>query len=396
MSAKDRPILIVIGNYKNGGIAKRATVIANGFSDIGRKVTIVVTKSGEVQPFFDLKENVKIVTVCNGVSDPKVNDLLAIKILKIYSRILPHKSKSRKLLAYEVAKRRETLALRSIFKKYKRPIIISLGLEYAVKSFFAAKGISKDICYATKTHAQGELVGLNQETVSEVMKNFSCVVCQTQYTAQFFEKLGIQKLEVIGNPLDIEDFGCVGDRKASIVNFCRISPEKRLDLLIYAFADFHKQYPQYRVDIYGNIVYPSEEEYKKELLNLIRGLALEEYVAIHPARKDIHETVKDAAMFVTTSDFEGLSNSMIEAMALGLPCICTDCNGGGAREYIENGINGLLIPKGDKDALVEAMKKFTDKDFASTCGKNASKIRERLDINYIVSQWQTVIDKYCR
>ena len=167
-------------------------------------------------------------------------------------------------------------------------------------------------------------------------------------------------------------------------------------MLIKAFSVFRNEFSDYCIDIYGNIVSQEGEDHLTELLNLIDELGLTDCVKINNARKDIHEVVKDATMFISTSDFEGLSNTMIEAMALGLPCICTDCDGGGAREYIEDGINGLLIPKDNESALIEAMKKFAnDRDFAEKCGKNAAAVREKLEINNIISQWQNVIDEYC-
>ena len=58
-------------------------------------------------------------------------------------------------------------------------------------------------------------------------------------------------------------------------------------------------------------------------------------ISIKPFNAIIDQAVLDAAMFVLTSDFEGMSNSMLEAMAIGLPCVCTDCDGGGAREIIK-------------------------------------------------------------
>ncbi|MBQ7043223.1 MAG: glycosyltransferase [Clostridia bacterium] len=391
----ERPILIVIGNNKNGGIAKRASMIANGFSVIGRKATIVVTKDNLEETFFDLRENVSIVTTNGALAEIKKCDLLKIKFRKAIRDILPKNSNKRKKLNYEISNRRNCSALKNIFKQYNNPIIITLGLEYAVKAFFAAKGIRRDVIYATKTYADGELYGLDRELVLGILPKFSCVVCQTRYTADYFQKMGIRRVKVIGNPLDVKEAQYDGERKNTIVNFCRISREKRLELLIKAFSMFYKDSPEYRVDIYGNAYYEDEKKYKEELLALAEDLQLTERVAIHEAKKNIHETVKDAAMFVSTSDFEGLSNSMIEAMALGIPCICTDCDGGGAREYIENEVNGLLIPKDNVEALTEALYKFSDRKFAQECGKKATEIRKTLDINKILSEWENVINEYC-
>ena len=400
MKNKKRPILIVIGNNKNGGIAKHAAMLANGFSDVNKEVCIIVAKDKDEQSFFDLNENVSLVSMRNTTADNNSSTKRKIafkaKILKAVSCLMPKNSEAKRFLNFSVSKIRNSLLLTETLNKFNNPIIITLGLDYAINAFYAATGMKCDILFATKTYAEGELGDLDRDIASVLLKSFSCTVSQTDYTSDYLKKLGAGNVRVIGNPLDLPTPVYNGKRSNRIVNFCRISREKRLDLLIKAFRVFHNEFSDYRVDIYGNIVTPAEEEHRTELLNLIDSLGLTDCVKIHNARKDIHEVVKDAAMFISTSDFEGLSNTMIEAMALGLPCICTDCDGGGAREYFEDGINGLLIPKDDETALIEAMKKFAnDRVFAEKCGQNAAAVREKLEIKNIISQWQNVIDEYC-
>lgn len=402
MKNKKRPILIVIGNDKNGGIAKRAAMLANGFSDINKKIYIIVTKDKSEQSFFDLKENVSVISTrnvditTNSAKAAKRKIAFLIKFLKTVSYFMPKKSKARCFLGFSVSKIRNSLLLKETLDRFNNPIVIALGLGYAIDVFYATIGMKCDIIYGTRTYAEGELWGLNKDVAGILLKSFSCIVSQTNYTSDSFKKLGVSNIQVIGNPLALSTPVYKGDRNNSIVNFCRISKEKRLDLLINAFSVFHNEFPEYCINIYGNIVTQAEEEHRTELLNLVDSLGLTDYVKIHPARKDIHEVIKNAAMFISTSTFEGLSNTMIEAMALGLPCICTDCDGGGAREYIEDGINGLLIPKDDETALTQAMKKFaSDRAFSEKCGQNATAIREKLEIKNIISQWHNVIDNYC-
>lgn len=402
MKNKKRPILIVIGNNKNGGIAKRAAMLANGFSDINKEVYIIVTKDKNEHSFFDLKENVSVVSIKDSDTDTdskkstKRKIAFRIKLLKAVSRFMPKKSKARRFLGFSVSKIKNSLLLRETLNKFSNPVIITLGMDYAIDAYYAAIGMKCDILYGTKTYAEGELLWLDRDIASVLMRSFSCIVSQTDYTSDYFKKLGANNIRVIGNPLSLSTPVYNGKRTNKIVNFCRISKEKRLDLLIKAFSVFRNVFPDYCIDIYGNVVSQEGEEHLAETFNLIDSLGLTDCVKIHDARKDIHEVVKDAAMFISTSDFEGLSNTMIEAMALGLPCICTDCDGGGAREYIENGINGLLIPKDDEAALIEAMKKFAgDRAFAEKCGQNASAVREKLEIKNIITQWQNVIDEYC-
>ena len=402
MKNSKRPILIVIGNDKNGGIAKHAAMLANGFSDNNKDVCIIVTKEKNEQSFFDLKENVSVVSTKNENTNTRSNKAterkiaFRIKLLKTVSCFMPKRSNIRRFFAFSVSKLRNSLSLKETLQRFSNPIIITLGLEYAIEIFYAATGMKCDILYASKTYAEGELGELDKGIASILLKSFSCIVSQTDYTSDYFKKLGADNVRVIGNPLALSTPVYNGERSNRIVNFCRISREKRLDLLIKAFSVFRNEFSDYCIDIYGNIVSQEGEDHLTELLNLIDELGLTDCVKINNARKDIHEVVKDATMFISTSDFEGLSNTMIEAMALGLPCICTDCDGGGAREYIEDGINGLLIPKDNESALIEAMKKFAnDRDFAEKCGKNAAAVREKLEINNIISQWQNVIDEYC-
>ena len=76
---------------------------------------------------------------------------------------------------------------------------------------------------------------------------------------------------------------------------------------------------------------------------------------MRPYSDDVHSEIRDAAIFVSSSDFEGMQNSLMEAMAMGIPCVATDCLGGGARLLTEGGRRGLLVERGNRKALAEAM-----------------------------------------
>lgn len=107
--------------------------------------------------------------------------------------------------------------------------------------------------------------------------------------------------------------------------------------------------------------------------------------------------IRTAAMYVLSSDYEGISNSMLEAMALGLPVIATDCPIGGSRMYIRDGVNGLLVPVGDEEALARAMGRLADEPaFGESLGREAVKLRGELTTAKIadkflasaVSEWR--------
>ena len=97
-------------------------------------------------------------------------------------------------------------------------------------------------------------------------------------------------------------------------------------------------------------------------------------------------------MFVSSSDFEGMSNSMLEAMAMGIPTVCTDCPAGGARAIIKDHENGLLTPLGNTEALYRAMQEVAaSSELANTLSRNAVGLRDELTVDKIVEQWEAII-----
>jgi glycosyltransferase involved in cell wall biosynthesis len=165
-----------------------------------------------------------------------------------------------------------------------------------------------------------------------------------------------------------------------------LSPQKNIPLLIDAFEMLLKDHTDYILRVYG------EGPEKDNLKAYIKEKHLEDKAFIEDFASDIHERIKDAAMFVSTSDFEGLSNSMLEAMGIGLPVVCTDCPCGGAKMVIEDGVNGLLTPVGDGKAMYLAMKKILDdKNLANTLSANAKKVRNEYSRESIVEKWYELL-----
>ena len=121
---------------------------------------------------------------------------------------------------------------------------------------------------------------------------------------------------------------------------------------------------------------------------------MEDNVELRPFAPNVLALICDCAMFVSSSDREGISNSMIEAMAIGLPTICTDCPAGGARMMIRPYENGILTPVGDVEALYKAMKYMIENpDKAERMGEKAMEIRETLKKEKILNNWVKFIEE---
>lgn len=212
-------------------------------------------------------------------------------------------------------------------------------------------------------------------------------VCQTNVIADWYRKIIDKetKIKVIPNSINSSILETPkGDRsKKEIVTMARLSPQKNQRMLIEAFAEIEKAYPDYTLYIYG------EGPLRDELTTLVERMGLERKVTFPGFTKNVIGVLSTASMFVMTSDHEGMPNALAEAMAMGIPCISTDCGGGGARELIDNGKNGILIPCRDKDALVAAMKTLLqDESKANSISMESVKIRQRLDPDFIHSQWR--------
>lgn len=137
--------------------------------------------------------------------------------------------------------------------------------------------------------------------------------------------------------------------KKAIVNVARLEVrQKRQDVLFEAFELFCQKHDNYILVLYGDG--PDEVILRK----MVADLGLNDRVVFRGVSTTVVEDIVNAQIFVLSSDYEGLPNALLEAMAIGLPCISTDCSPGGARMIIENGENGLIVPCGDVKRLAEA------------------------------------------
>lgn len=231
----------------------------------------------------------------------------------------------------------------------------------------------------------------NKSTIklrNQALRMADACVFQTVNAMNFFPEEIKLKSHIIPNPISEGlPMPYVGPRRKVIVNFSRLHKKKNLPLLIDAFKLLSQDFSDYALHLYG------DGELLDELANYIREQKLENRITIFNYRSDIYNIVKDYAMFVLSSDYEGISNSMLEAMALGLPVVCTDYPSGGARMFIKPYYNGILTPVGDVEELYKAMKYLIENpEKAAWMGLNASTIREELSLEKIAAKWIKVIE----
>lgn len=216
------------------------------------------------------------------------------------------------------------------------------------------------------------------------------VVFQTRNAAEYFGKHVQAKSVIVDNPLREglpRNDDALGMRTHEIVSFGRFMPQKRLDVLLRAFAQVAERLPNYRLAIFGR------GPVKNAMIDLAVELGISDRVTIEDFRPDVHERIRNSAMYVSTSDFEGVSNSMLEAMAIGLPAVCTDCPPGGAREVIERFGTGVLVPVGDHTRVAEAMVSVLSSDVrGDEMIVNGRLLRRELASDVVCDQWRLLLD----
>jgi glycosyltransferase involved in cell wall biosynthesis len=101
-------------------------------------------------------------------------------------------------------------------------------------------------------------------------------------------------------------------------------------------------------------------------------------------------------VYAYSSDYEGMPNSLLEAMAMGMPVVSTDCPCGGPRTVIRDGENGFLIPVGDEDALADRIcRLIEDKELAKSFGEKAKEIEKVASVEAIYEQWKEYLEGIC-
>ena len=399
-------ILFIYSFYGVGGAQRRAANIANYLVDNGLNVRILALwgNNGTIgdENFFSLRNSIQVDLLdeyINSSNDSKINaslrsDARSLKRLKKLSNLLNSLKFDSTSVTNKYNELKKYKELKAYLSVLEPSLIINFGFSIFETTFLASRGMKHKICYV-ETNAKDNHSWLpNYTSVLEMIKSADAWVFQTKEEAwEHGKKESDRNTAIIYNPLKEDLPGrFTGERRKVIVNFCAMKDHKNLPLLIEAFSLLPGDCDEYELYLYCDSPASHESKVYKSITDKIHEKSLEERVKILPMSSDVLEKILDCSMFVSSSDYEGLSNSMLEAMAIGLPCVCTDCGGGGAREMIIDGENGFLVPVRDVEALRDAMLKFVrEPDLAEKCGTNALRIREKLSDEIIYPQWLELI-----
>lgn len=208
------------------------------------------------------------------------------------------------------------------------------------------------------------------------------IVFQTQDARDYYNGSLKEKGIVIPNPLTPGLPSPLQEHRKELIAAGRLTAQKNMPMMVKAFSKVHNYFPDYKLTIYG------EGEERENIEDIIRSLHLESSVSMPGFCNNLLDEVIKAKLFLSSSDFEGISNSIIEALALGIPVVATDCPVGGSKQFVSSDYNGALVPMKDENAFAKAIINIlSDSDKWNLFSKNASEIRNVLSITKIGEKW---------
>lgn len=196
------------------------------------------------------------------------------------------------------------------------------------------------------------------------------------------------KSRVIYNPVNMPEhyrgLALESGKEDLIVSVGRLHPQKNQAMIIRMMHRLHPIFPTYRLVIYG------EGELRSELEKMVSDLGLEEVVSLPGSSSRVWDNIVSARCFILSSDYEGMSNALIEAMCLGLPVISTRVSG--ATDLIQDGVSGVLIDVRDDDALFDStVRLLENSEYAGSLASQATKVYDKLALETIGREWARVM-----
>ena len=206
------------------------------------------------------------------------------------------------------------------------------------------------------------------------VKNSDGLIFQTNRAKTKYEKWIVDKdTIVIGNPVGehaINQSKISSKKENIIIAVGRLEVQKGFDILIKSFKEVIKKYPNYKLIIFG------EGSERVNLEKMVKDLELENNVKLPGIEKNVVSYIAKSKIFVLSSRYEGMPNVLLEAMAVGTPCIATDCEFGPS-ELIVNYENGILVPVENIEILSEKIIELLENENLRTkIGTNSKKILE--------------------
>ena len=347
-------IAFFIGGMSRGGAERVISILANEYANKGWKVDILMLLSNQVG--YELHPNINLISLVGSSGNYAKNALLWIIKIRKYIRI----EKPDRIVSF-VGRINALVLTATIGMKF--PVIVSERND-------------------PKHDGRGKVMLWYCNAIYHRAK---AIVFQNKYEQSCFDKSLESKGRIVPNPVQVSVTKRDDGHEFVVTTAGRLNQQKNHFMLIDAMELVHKKYPQVKCRIYG------EGDLRDNLQSYIESKALTSVVSLEGNHTDIHERLAECSVFVLTSEYEGLSNALIEAMMIGLPCISTDYPG--ADELIDDGSNGRLVKRGDSLALAGLINQMVSSEIdADKLAHRAAEDAKAYRKEHVLHRWHQVID----
>jgi glycosyltransferase involved in cell wall biosynthesis len=231
-------------------------------------------------------------------------------------------------------------------------------------------------------------------------------VVQTQHIKQYYNQRIQKKTHIIYNPVNEKVFQVKGyglkvkdgvevkgeglkskdERLNRIISVGRLYPQKNQKMMIEAFAKIAPKFHEWSLVIYGE---GPERDFLESLVSSFK-IQVSSRISLPGRCETVIEEVAKSKVFCLSSDYEGMSNAMIEALCVGTPVISTKVSG--TDELIQDGENGLLVDIGDTEGLAQAFERLlSNQELREKIGKEGQKLATQFKTDTIVDQWEELV-----
>jgi len=354
-------ICLVLNSLAAGGAERVAANLANEWTGAGHQVAIVTLASADVD-FYRLDDRVDRRPLCIT-------------------------GKSEGSLAAVLANLRRVRRLRREFRRLEADVFVSFMDTTNVLVLIAGAGLGKPIFVSERIDPRKYPIGGAWEWLRRLTyRRAAGLVVQTESVARWARGLvDANQIAVIPNPISeacmATGRAANGSRGRQVAALGRLVPQKGFDTLIAAFERVAVRHHDWSLVIAGQG--PLEGSLRAQAL----GTRCAHRITFAGLLQKPEELLAASEVFVLSSRFEGFPNALIEGMACGCAVIATDCPSGPA-EILTPGVDGLLVPVDDVEALAASLEKLMAGEIGPRALGDAAMVSaQRYRSNAIADEW---------
>ncbi len=363
-----RKVLFHLNCFEQGGAERVVSNLVNQLVKDDYEVIAATEWQGEVE--FSLDERVRRIHVGLRKEDEGKGRLAKIRLRFSY--------------------------LRELINKERPDVVIAFTRRPNYRALISAMGTGVPVITAVRQDPKSYYNSLADKILIPLLypRAAGCVF-QTEEQGEYFPASLRKRSRIILNPVNHKYVGVPKPevREKAVVQSGRLVDFKNQLMLFRAFLKVHEKHPDYVLKLYGG---DSFDGTKEKLEEFIKEHGAEKYMMLMGPSDSLEKELPKGAVYAFSSDYEGMPNALLEAMALGMPVVATDCPCGGPRTVIRHEENGLLIPVGDEVAMADGINRLIeDRELAERLGEQAGRISERIDETAILEQWKEYIEEIC-